>query len=328
MTNHESIIGQYKEELDKVERCLVKIFDSYSSILPTIGFHIVKSGGKRLRPLFLLLSAELSGAKDDSKYLLASIIEAIHTASLLHDDVIDGAKTRRGMPSANSKWGNQIVILVGDYLYSNALRLAVGLNNQKIMDALSNATTKMTEGEIIQLEKTANPDLTLKEYYKIIEGKTAALISCACRIGAIIGQSDREKEDKLAEFGFKTGMAFQLVDDILDYSAESKDLGKQLGKDLEEGKITLPLINLLNSASTDEKQEVCEIIAQHNKQKGKNKRLKRILDLFSKYDSIGDSLKIASQFVKEAKDALIIFEDSPAKQSLLALSEYSLTRKR
>lgn len=328
MINQRDILEDYKEELNKVEGYLMKIFDSYSSFLPAIGFHIVKSGGKRLRPLFLLLSAELCGTKNDNNYHLASIIEALHTASLLHDDVIDGAKTRRGMPSANVRWGNQIVILVGDYLYSNSLRLAVGQRNHKIMEALSSATTKMTEGEIIQLEKTANPEITLEEYYKIIEGKTAALISCACRIGAIISNTTDEKEYRLADFGLKTGIAFQLVDDILDYSAEKKNLGKQLGKDLEEGKITIPLILLLKSASIDEQQEIRHIIKEHKKQKGRASRLKRILGLFKKYNSIEESFKIAGQFIQEAQDSLAIFEDSPIKQRLIALSEYSLIRKR
>lgn len=328
MTFQEDILQLYKEHLNKVEIHLMRIFESQSTLLPTIGFHLVKSGGKRLRPLFLLLSAEICGAEDESRYLLASIIEAIHTASLLHDDVIDGAKTRRGMPSANSKWGNQIVILVGDYLYSNALRLAVGQKNQKIMDALSTATTKMTEGEIIQLEKTANPQISLDEYYRIIEGKTAALISCACRIGAIISNTTDEKEDRLAEFGLKTGMAFQLVDDILDYSAESKHLGKKVGKDLEEGKITIPLILLLSSATPHDRQEVEDIINEHRNPKGRANRLKRIIELFKKYNSIDDSFNIARQFIQEAHSALSVFDNSDAKQRLIALSEYSLIRKR
>mgnify|MGYP003731300149 CR=1 FL=1 len=287
---------------------------------------ILKSGGKRLRPMFLLASADLCGAKGDNRFLLAAIIEAIHTASLLHDDVIDNAKTRRGIPSANSKWGNQTVILVGDYLYSNALRLAVAEQNQAIMAALAEATTKMTEGEILQLEKTANPNITVDDYFQIIAGKTGVLISAACKIGAIISDKGPEAEQRLAEFGLKTGMAFQLVDDVLDYSAQQEKLGKKLGKDLEEGKITMPLILLLQKASEEEKGEVKNIIGQASS--GKKRTLKRIVELFSIYDCIGESMKIASDFVNQAKGLLDIFKPSEHKERLITLAEYSLRRQR
>ncbi len=326
--NHSEIFEYYRQDLLRVEEELIGIFRGASSLLPIIGLHILKSGGKRLRPMFLLASADLCEAKGDNRFLLAAIIEAIHTASLLHDDVIDNAKTRRGMPSANSKWGNQTVILVGDYLYSNALRLAVAEQNQAIMEALAEATTRMTEGEILQLERTANPDITVDDYFQIIAGKTGVLISAACKIGAIISNKGPEAGQRLAEFGLKTGMAFQLVDDVLDYSAQQEKLGKKLGKDLEEGKITMPLILLLQKASVEESGEVRNIIGQASSGKKRTGQLKRIVELFSIYDCIGESMKIASDFVNQAKGLLDIFKPSEHRERLITLAEYSLRRQR
>jgi len=326
--NHSDIFEYYRCDLLRVEEELIGIFKGASSLLSLIGLHILKSGGKRLRPMFLLASADLCRAKGDNRYLLAAIIEAIHTASLLHDDVIDNAKTRRGVPSANYQWGNQTVILVGDYLYSNALRLAVAEGNQVIMEALAEATTKMTEGEILQLERTTNPDMTVGDYFQIIAGKTGVLISAACKIGAIISKNGPEIERRLADFGLKTGMAFQLVDDVLDYSAQQEKLGKKLGKDLEEGKITMPLILLLQRASPEEKDQIREIIRQASSGKGRAGQLRRVVELLEKYDCINESMRIAANFVQEAKDVLDIFEPSDYKERLITLAEYSLRRQR
>lgn len=323
-----TVFSDYKNELVEVEKELLNIFKGTPSLLPTIGFHILKSGGKRLRPLFLLLSADLCGSKSQNKILLSAIIEAIHTASLLHDDVIDRADTRRGKPSANSQWGNQIVILVGDYLYSNALRLAVLQKNQNIMEALSEATTKMTEAEILQLEKTADPDISIDDYYRIITGKTAVLISAACKIGAIISEQSLEVESRLMNFGLKTGMAFQLVDDVLDYSANPHKLGKKLGKDLEEGKITMPLISLLKNSPSNTAQEVRDIIKNYSAMKGKDVAMQRLMQLFDEYKSIEESMQIASLFIEEAKESISIFDNTLAKQRLIALAEYSLRRQK
>jgi len=211
---------------------------------------------------------------------------------------------------------------VGDFLYSNALRIAVMQNSQRIMETLSEATTRMTEGEILQLSKTGDPLITENEYIDIISAKTAALISAACRIGSILGSLPEAKENALAAFGMKTGIAFQIADDILDYMAEEKELGKRLGKDLKEGKITLPLIYLLKEASDDEKEEVSLII----KNGAKNTGLKRILKLFNKYDSIGLSLDRAKRLVEKAKNELSVFPESPVKEALFSVADYTLQR--
>lgn len=315
------IFINYSEQLRIVEQQLIEIFKSDVSLIPFIGQHILKSGGKRIRPLFLLLSSDLCGYKGENRYLLAAIIEAIHTASLLHDDVIDGAETRRGSPSAHSIWGNQLVILVGDYLYSHALKLAVNQKNQEIMEALSEATTKMTEGEILQLHKTADPEITKEEYFKIISAKTGILLSAACKIGGILSNQSEDHKSALARFGMKTGIVFQLIDDILDYVARQEDLGKKLGKDLEEGKITMPLIYLLKVASDSEKEEIKKIITEDT-----TKAMESITRLFLKYNAIEESLNIAKGLIEEAKSELDIFPSSPEKEAMLYMADYAMLR--
>jgi octaprenyl-diphosphate synthase len=330
----EDIFKHYALELKSVEKELLSIFNSSATVIPLIGKHIINSGGKRVRPLFLLMSAQLCNYHGKERAQLGAIIEAIHTASLLHDDVIDGAETRRGKAAAHTVWGNQVVVLVGDFLYSNALRLAVAQKSQKIMEALSEATTRMTEGELLQLNKTGDPEITMDEYFKIISAKTGILISAACRIGAIIAGQSEEREKALSQFGLKTGIAFQLADDILDYVAQQKYLGKKLGKDLEEGKITMPVIQLLKVASASEKKEVITIIqetAETTKgvSSAKTKsNLEKIILLFTRYNAIEESFNIARHLVEEAKAELNAFPDSGDKEAILAMADYTLQRKK
>jgi octaprenyl-diphosphate synthase len=330
--NTEEIFSHYSDELRAVESKLLSIFDSSESLIPVIGKHIINGGGKRMRPLFLLMAADMCGYHGEDRDIYGAVIEAIHTSSLLHDDVIDEAETRRGNKSAHKIWGNQIAILVGDYLYSNCIRMVVALKNQKIMEALSGATTRMSEGEILQLNKTGDPSITVDEYYTIVSAKTGILISTACRIGAILARQDDEREEALAEFGLKTGIAFQLADDILDYIATQDDLGKKLGKDLEEGKITMPLIHLLKTAPDNEREEVIRIIRETVGAAGKGAarqrkaNLKRITRLFEDYNSIEESFNIARGLVTEAKARLVLFPDSQYKEAILAMSDYTLQR--
>ncbi len=317
--------SSYADELVLVEKGLRDIFADDVSVLPLIGDHIVGGGGKRLRPLFLLLSADLARYKRGDRIILASIIEAIHTASLLHDDVVDGADLRRGKQTAHMIWGNQIVVLVGDFLYSNALRLAVLQKNQRIMETLSGATTMMTKGEILQLHRVADPQITRQEYFEIISAKTGALISAACRIGGILGGLSPEQEDALGRFGMKTGVVFQMADDILDYMADEKGLGKKLGKDLLEGKITLPLIYLLGVAADDEKAEIREIAKNGV---SRENDLGKILHYFERYKVIEESLRIAGSVVSEAKEELDVFPPSPERDALMRMCDCALERDR
>jgi octaprenyl-diphosphate synthase len=320
----ERIFRSYEKELRTTEQRIKDLFKSPVSSIPLIGEYILDGGGKRLRPLILILSSELANYRGDDRLTLAGIVESIHTASLLHDDVVDGADKRRGKTPAHSVWGNQVVILVGDFLYANALRLAVLQKNQRVMEALSEATTRMTEGEILQLSKTGDPEISEKDYFDIVSAKTGALLSAACRIGAILGSLPEEKENALARFGMKTGIAFQMADDILDYMADEGELGKHLGKDLKEGKITLPLIHLLKVAADKEKEEVKGIIKDGFKRNG----LRKMLKLFKKYETIESSLEKARDLIADAKNELVAFADSPSKKALNTIADYTLSRKK
>ncbi len=315
----------YKEDLQLAEDRMQEILKTVEPAISAVGHHIFSAGGKRVRPVLAILSSRLFGVRGDDVSTLASSVEFIHAASLIHDDVVDGADLRRGKPSAHFLWGNQVVILVGDFLYANALRLANLLGKQKIMDALCTATAKMSEGELIQLSKQGNMNITEDDYLKIIQGKTAILISAACRGGAVIGNASEPQEKALALFGLKFGYAFQMADDILDYMAEEKEFGKNLGKDLEEGKITLPLIYLLRSADSSETERVKEIIGAESISE---KDLSDIQNLFSRHNAIEQSYERAHPLLDEAKSELDIFEDSMEKRSLLAIAEYAVKRKK
>ncbi|MBI5043164.1 MAG: polyprenyl synthetase family protein [Nitrospirae bacterium] len=313
----------YKEDLKKVEAQIIEDLDSEVSLINDVGYHLLKGGGKRFRPLLMILCSRLCDYQGADDIVLASVVEFIHTATLLHDDVVDEADVRRGQPAARSIWGNQASILVGDYLYSKALYKAVTLRNQEVNEILSTTTKKMAEGEILQLSKTADINITEEEYLKIIDSKTATLIAATCRLSGVISEASEEKKDSLARFGWDIGMAFQLADDTLDYTANKERLGKTLGKDLSEGKITLPLLHLLKNCNETEQPIIHRIIKEggvgHND-------LEFIHSLFRKYNSINYSLTKAKGYIKAAKQELACYEDSIAKQSLIAVANYAITR--
>jgi len=318
------IFETYAGELSLVEDDLASMFKSDAFLIPVIGKHLVGSGGKRLRPLFHLAAASLAGYGGREHIAVASIIESIHTASLLHDDVVDGADLRRGKPSAHSIWGNQVVVLVGDFLYSNALRRAVSLKDQRIMDVLSHATTTMTEGELLQLQKAGDPGISESQYIDIVTAKTGVLISAACRLGAVLGRCTSELEEALGLYGLKAGIAFQMADDILDYMAGEGDLGKKIGKDLDEGKVTLPLIVLLRSVTESEREEVEGIVGAGPTEKG----LERIMQLFDRYDTLKESMERARTLIAEAKAELLVFPESASRENLLEMADYALAREK
>jgi octaprenyl-diphosphate synthase len=250
-------------------------------------------------------------------------VEFIHTASLLHDDVIDEAKIRRGKSSANSLWGNQASILVGDYLYSKALYHGVRLQNQRVMDVLSETTTTMSEGEVLQLMQIQNSEITESDYFRLVECKTGVLIAASCRLGAIISKAPLSQEDALTAYGKKLGFAFQITDDTLDYAADQKQLGKVLGKDLQEGKVTLPLIYLQKKASPEEKEQIKNILLADVVT---DSDLTYTFRLMEKYGSVDEALRIAQSFSDEAKGALSVFPDSAPRQALMALADYVVQR--
>ncbi|QWR76312.1 polyprenyl synthetase family protein [Candidatus Magnetomonas plexicatena] len=329
LLNAHDVFDRYEKDLRQVEKYLTDIFKSDAVLIPVIGQHIIGGGGKRLRPLFLVIAAALTGYRGDKAYIFASVIEAIHTASLLHDDVVDGASVRRGKTTSHSIWGNHVVILVGDYLYANSLRIAVEQHDPHIVEAIAQAATKMTEGEILQLQKIADPSITEEDYINIVERKTGSLFSASCRIGALLGGSSVEKVEALTSFGLKCGIVFQMCDDILDFQADETLLGKRLGKDLIEGKITLPLIYLLKYAAEAERDEVMSIIKSIDE--GKTEEavaadMKRIITLLKSYDIIEKTYKRAEEFVCEAKDELVLFDDCDEKDALMLIAYYAMKR--
>ncbi|MEO5357743.1 MAG: polyprenyl synthetase family protein [Nitrospirae bacterium YQR-1] len=330
LLNVQDVFDKYDNELKQVEKRLADIFKSDAVLIPVIGQHIIGGGGKRLRPLFLVMSAALAGYSGNKSHIFAGVIEAIHTASLLHDDVVDGAAVRRGKTTSHSIWGNQVVILVGDYLYANSLRIAVEQNDHHIIEAIAQAATKMTEGEILQLQKIADPSIAEDDYINIVAKKTGSLFSASCRIGALLGNVPADKVEALTSFGLKCGIVFQMCDDILDFQADENLLGKRLGKDLIEGKITLPLIYLLNYADEAERQEVTGIIKSIDEGKPETEiagDMARIISLLRQYDIIEKTYTKAGEIVSEAKEEIAsFFDDSPEREALMLIADYAMKR--
>jgi len=324
ITTLQDVLQEYKSDMERMEHRIHESLGTDVPLIQQVSKYILGAGGKRFRPLLHLLAARLCGYREhNAEYILGSVVEYIHTASLLHDDVVDEAKLRRGRSSANSIWGNQASILVGDYLYSKALYHAVRLQSQRVMDVLSETTTTMSEGEVLQLMHIQNADITENDYFRLVECKTGVLIAAACRLGAIISKAPLSQEDALTSYGKKLGLAFQITDDTLDYAADQKQLGKVLGKDLAEGKVTLPLIYLIRDADPGEREQLGSILAADTIE---DKDLTYTLGLMVKYGSVSEALDRAQSLSNEAKAALKMFPDSAPRRALSALADYVVQR--
>lgn len=324
ITTLQDVLQEYKSDMERMERRIHESLGTDVPLIQQVSKYILGAGGKRFRPLLHLLSARICGCREhNAEYLLGCVVEYIHTASLLHDDVVDEASLRRGRASANSLWGNQASILVGDYLYSKALYHAVRLQNQRVMDVLSETTTTMSEGEVLQLMQIQNADITEADYFRLVECKTGVLISAACRLGAIISKAPLSQEDALTAYGKKLGLAFQITDDTLDYAADQKRLGKVLGKDLEEGKVTLPLIHLMRKADIGEKDNIRNIL---NADAVSENDLTYTIGLMTKHGAVTEALELAQTLSNQAKMDLNLFPDSSTRQALIALTDYVVQR--
>lgn len=317
------VLRLYEPEIRKMEESFRGYFHSDVALIPEISDHLISSGGKRFRPLLLLIASELCHYKGERRYPLSAVIEFIHTATLLHDDVIDHAETRRGKPSANHVWGNSASVLVGDFLYSKSFQLMSEDGDLAVINLLSNTTNIMSEGEVLQLQKCRDIDITEKDYLSVIEKKTAVLISAACAVGALIAKAPEVKIEAMARFGMRIGMAFQLTDDTLDYMAAEEEFGKAVGMDLKEGKITLPLIHALRKCAPEEKRRIKKILREGADDE---QAIGGVTALITKYKGIDYALDKARGFIEEAKTYLDPFEDSPAKQALLTISDYIINR--
>lgn len=315
----------YRSELDGVEDRIHQNLTSSVTLVNTVAAHILNSGGKRIRPLLLLLCARLCGYTGREHHQLGSLVEFIHTATLLHDDVVDDADIRRGRQTARKVWGNQVSILVGDYLYSKAMCQVVEFRSQKINEVLAEACKKMAEGEVLQLYYNGNPSMPEGDYIKIVEHKTAGLIAASCRMGAILADASEAQQDCVFRFGQYLGIAFQVVDDTLDYTANGASLGKTLGQDLRQGKATLPLLHLLNHCSDRDRQMIKDRMETRTLTEGD---LQRLIDLMDGSGSIVYALHQAQAYITAAKRELGQFEESTAKRALSVTADYMVTRDR
>lgn len=320
----QDVLQKYEADLRVVEERIKSYFYSEIALIPAITDHLISSGGKRLRPLLLLMAADLCGYQGERRIPFSVVIEFIHTASLLHDDVVDRADTRRGKPSANNVWGNSASVLVGDFLYTKAFKLMSDNGDMALIQLMSTITNEMSEGEVFQLVKCGDLDLTEEDYFHLIQKKTAILISASCSVGAILANVNGNSIAALGNFGMKIGTAFQLTDDTLDYVAEEEEFGKAIGMDLKEGKITLPLIRALKNCSDKEKELIKSAVLNDKQESGD---IKKILGLIQKYKGIEYSLAKAAALISDAKTILGAFPDSPARRCLLAVSDFVMERK-
>ena len=315
-----NIIG---DDLKRVEEQFRKDLESDVPLIRKVAEYVLSSGGKRVRPALLLLAARLCDYKGDKAVPLASVVEFIHTASLLHDDVVDSATLRRGIASANTLWGNEASVLVGDFLFSKSFSLMVAVGSLDILRVLSGATTIIAEGEVLQLLCTGELDLSEESYIGVVRSKTAILMSAACEAGAILGKVSPEKQRLLADFGMDLGIAFQLMDDTLDYIATEEQFGKSIGHDLEEGKITLPLIHTLRHCSEEERTIIAAVI---EKDEMSLDDFRDVSGLVKRYGGIDYTVDLARNYIAGCTAHLAAFGQSQVKDALLELSDYIITR--
>ena len=312
------------DELQQVERGLIETLSSQVSLINQVSGYIIESGGKRFRPMIYLLAARCCNYTGEHNIPLACVFEYIHTATLLHDDVLDQAVTRRGNSSANSVWGDRASMLVGDYLFSKAFTMLVKIGNLRTMEVISDATTKVAEGETLQTARCNDPKLTEEEYITIVANKTGSLLEAASQVGAIMGDSSPAREKSFKEYGLNIGIAFQIADDTLDYVSEDQKFGKAHCKDLQEKKITLPLIHTLREASSQDKEEILGLLQGDSL---KPPDVQRITDLIKKYQGVSYAHSKARDYITASFENLKDVEPSPAKDALFATANYVVERK-
>ncbi len=312
------------EKLARVESLIQHKLKSDVNLIARMSNHHLNSGGKRLRALLTLMSAKLTGYKDEKRDInLAACVELIHSATLLHDDVIDESKLRRGVRTTNSIWGNQSSILVGDYLLSRCFEMMVEDGDLEVLKLLSSTSAKIAQGEVLQLQHKGEADLLEETYINIINLKTASLFSAATKTGACLSNSNEKEKKALESYGKNLGLAFQIADDALDYYAKEKLFGKEIGKDFFEGKVTLPLITIFQKGNDKEKNYLKEIM---KKEKRTEKDFDETLALISKYRAVEATFKKAEYFVNVSFDALAIFNNTADKRILQNLTSFSLNR--
>jgi octaprenyl-diphosphate synthase len=308
-------------DLKAIDRCILDELHSDVVLVNQIGHYIIQSGGKRVRPLLVALCAKACGYQGSHHVPLAAIVEFIHTATLLHDDVVDESTMRRGKATANAEFGNQASVLVGDFLYSRAFQMMVNIDSMRVMRILADATNVIAEGEVLQLMNCNDPDTTEAQYMEVIHYKTAKLFQAAGQLGAVISGRDEQTIQALGEYGMRVGTAFQLVDDILDYKASADEMGKNVGDDLAEGKPTLPLIHVMRQGSPEQISRVRDAITH-----GGADQLELILESIVQTGALEYTQRIAIKEVELAKAAIAPIDDSPYKQAMLSLADFIIQR--
>jgi octaprenyl-diphosphate synthase len=320
------IFEPIRADLEKVDQEFGRHIQSQVDLIPKIGRYIQTGGGKRVRPAVLLMAARLSGYQGDRSVLYAAVVEFIHTATLVHDDIIDDSDLRRGRLAVHSRWGNDITVLLGDYLYIKSMAMALTHDTLEIVRVLCDVTLKMIEGELYQLTKNGDADISEEEHFDIIRRKTAYLFGGCAQIGGMLGGVDGEREEALREYGFNLGITFQLVDDLLDFLGDAAAVGKPVGSDLREGKVTLPLIHMLaHSNDGIGSRIVRDIVASRHVTDDQWSELLRAL---KEHASIDYAYRRAFEFAERAKKPLYTFPPSSERDALLALPDYVLSRDR
>ncbi len=317
----DDVLNTSHDDMQHVNQTIRKSLDSHVVLIKQISAYIINSGGKRLRPILVILMAQALNYKGKDHVQLAAIIEFIHTATLLHDDVVDESDMRRGNKTANEVWGNSASVLVGDFLYSRSFQMMVKIENLDVMDILANATNTISEGEVLQLLNIGNLDITEDQYYQVIKNKTAQLFEAGCELSALISTNDKEIISKMATYGENLGMAFQIADDMLDYAIDNDELDKNIGDDLAEGKLTLPLIYLLEHGTADDKQVISKAIKSQS-----TKHLKTIQKRINETPALRYTQDKANAFALKAKDQIKDLPESDAKSALLFLCDFACNR--
>ena len=310
-------------DLERVNHAIVERMHSSVELIPQLAGHLVDAGGKRLRPLLTLAASRLCNYRGDRHVLLAACVEFIHTATLLHDDVVDASELRRGKPSANAVWGNKASVLVGDFMFTRAFELMVEVGSLEVLRILSEASSVIAEGEVLQLQTSNNTATSETAYLEVVEAKTAKLFAAACQIGGVIAERPADECEALESYGTNIGIAFQLVDDMLDYSAKQATLGKTVGDDFREGKITLPVILAFRRGDEEERAFWRRTMERLEQQDGD---LEHALDLMQRHNALADTLDRARHYGKMARDALALFPDSPVQRAFLDVVDFSIER--
>ncbi|MGZ4826189.1 MAG: polyprenyl synthetase family protein [Terriglobales bacterium] len=323
-TDAREVFELLRDDLAAIEREFGRDTVSSVRVISDIGEYLRAGGGKRIRPALLLLSTRLFGNGQRGAVQLGAVVEIIHTATLVHDDIIDEAQTRRGRAAANTQWGNSRCVLAGDWLYMQAFKIAVQQRNFRILDVLIDLTQMMVEGELLQMEKLGRL-ISLEEHFDLIFRKTACLFSTCMRLGAILGGATPEQEEKLALYGRSTGMAFQIVDDVLDLTASEDILGKPVGSDLREGKVTMAVIHALERCSPEEREKF-QIVLDERAFRSVTHR--QVLDILNRYGSLDAALARASEFAEDARKAICSFPDSEIKRALLWVPDFVVAREK